>query len=463
MRRRLLLLLILTAIPAAPLRAEPRFTAQIPRASLAEVLDRLSGYYGRLMTAAPGAGEGRRATVDWRDATLGTVTREVAEAFQVTPVTAPDGSIRFRPGTAPRPGVTQTASGVVVTLVEVSRREVRAKSEGAGTTEASRFVRFRLRVRSEDGEPAILLSVQGVRAADGAGRELIPADEKAAAARTPAAESERFPDEVEVDAASSLPDAEVTRIERLEGEVALSRSVSNHRLEFPWQERAEAGGSAGAIQLKLLDARYVLSTFHGRAALTVPRGAVFRADWSAGSPDARPYLRDREGRLHPVRIASAGTVLEPDGSTTYEIDLAPASLPSEPVAVVWDLTVRSPEMQVVPFRFNQVPLPTLSDQPVAASNRTGGTLLLSLRGIAAGAEVAVGLSRQEGRAWGPVRWTTHRVDAGGRIRLDRLAPGSYRVIAQHSPGGSNRYRLRQKDAAPLVIQAGRTVRAELIR
>lgn len=459
------LLLLTLALPAVPLRAEPRLTEKMPEASLAEVLDRLSAFYGRRMSAAPGAGQGHRVTLQWRSATLGAVVRELAQKFQVTPVTGADGSIRFHPGEPPQRGITRTAAGLSVTLMEASRHERRAKTEGAGTTESAQSVRLRVTVRSEDGEPNRILAIRELRATDEGGRELRLVEDEVGD-RGPSSSTVDFPDEIPLSAEYALPDASARVIRQIEGEVVVSRSVQNHRIEIPWARRLGHQASAGTLQLTLSDARHEQGMFHGRATLAVPRDAAIQSDWANGRPDARPFLRDREGRLHPVRIASAWPILEPDGTTTLEFDLAPTAVSAEPLAVVWDVTVRSAESSVVPFRFTNVPLPRMEGAPATGTPLTarGGILILTLRGARPGAEVSIGLSRKVKKGWGAVRWSTLRLDTAARVRLDHVAPGSYRIVAQQARAvGSGKRSYRQRDPKPIEVTANGLVRGDLVR
>ena len=105
-----------------------------------------------------------------------------------------------------------------------------------------------------------------------------------------------------------------------------------------------------------------------------------------------------------------------------------------PVAIMWDLAIRTGPAIRIPFKIADIPLPPGPGEEMPAPSKDGvpaGELVspVMLKGLPAGdRELAIGLSRQEGAGWGPVRWRTASLGRDGTARLDGIAPGTYRVV-----------------------------------
>jgi hypothetical protein len=104
-----------------------------------------------------------------------------------------------------------------------------------------------------------------------------------------------------------------------------------------------------------------------------------------------------------------------------------------PVALVWDLTVHAGPPVRTPFKIADIPIPPgpAEETPAADKNAVGGELAspVVLSGLPPGErELVLGLSRQEGMGWGPVRWRTVSIGLDGVAHLDGVPPGTYRVL-----------------------------------
>jgi hypothetical protein len=320
--------------------------------TLAEVLRRLESFYGLSATLAPGF-EGRkdalvpaRATVDWREASLGQVVGEVERLFRLQAVRAADGSLRFAPVVAEPPALTADVDRVTVALREVRQTETRRKLVGAGTTEVERTLRLTLVIRAKDGEAEVIRGVRGVRVADERGNR---SETTGVAVPT---SSELFPvrpDERVVQVELPAPQVSASRWMQVEGQVLIAPSARTYRVEFPGPDHAADRGGAGPVRIAALpaDTTSAVAPFF---ALSWP--ATVRVDVATG---IRCFLRKADGSVAPVALSGLQSFLAPDGGSSARVTAVHTS--GAPGTVVWDVTTLDPQDRPVTFRFSRVLLP----------------------------------------------------------------------------------------------------------
>jgi hypothetical protein len=480
------LLLLVMGGAAAP--AAPRLTLRLERATFHETLQRLQVFYGWQISATDDAGrEGyqappnsRRAGFEWKEATVGTVFRDVARAYGETPRMTGADSVLFQPGPLPAVGLAVTREGVEITLRRVEQSERRTQAIGTGSPETTRTVALSMTLRPLEGDPEALFGLDRLRARDDTGTELQP--DSPDLQRGFPADPGSLPDEWPVTVRFRGGGARARRLEWVEGEVVLYRAARTYRVELPLPLTNPAQEwSAGAARLLSVSVEKSGNGLLGSYVAAWPRGVVLTA--STGKPPGflQPSARLRSGVLARLSTTFSGVSVDERGEQSARMELAPQALPEEPVALVWDLVVKADPERRIPFRLSQVPLPLapaesarnpgpgLRNAAPPARATKGSVLLqvLPLQGPRAG-ELAVGLARKRGGAWGPVRWTTLETDERGGAQLDGVEPGVYQIHLSFRPRDA---RGNLGPETPLVIPgsptitvaAGKTARAPAAR
>lgn len=435
-----LCLLVLLGSPVGRAHAAPRITQRLDNVTLHETLRHLHSVYGWDLTTPEGQGRdryedrpnARRASFDWLEAAPGTILRDVARSFGVTPRVAGRGAVVFMPEPLRSAGISVNRDGVVATLFQVKQVEERAQAAKVSTPDIWRSVSLGIGLRPVNGDSDSFFGIERLRAQDDQGNEM-----RAVLAEEPL----RRPQWVEGATADEWPlnvqfigiPARARRLVWVEGDAVFYRSSESRRLEMPLTaEPLPAAWSMGAVRFRSADLRRKANTLEGSFVVAYPRDVEVNSDAEPRWGYAMPLVRLRGGALVRLPTPAVEQVDDPEGGRALRLTLEPSLLPDEPVALLWDLVVRSQPERKVAFRFANIPLPIDQDRdPGIPPGRARGTGVLSLQlrpnSLPWNGELAVGLARKTVAGWGPVRWTTVEASDEGDATVAALAPGAYRV------------------------------------
>lgn len=449
---------ILTGLPAS---AAPRLTLRLENATLEETLGRLRQFYGVAITAPAGYQGMSRGSFRWQEAGIGTVLRDVGTQFRLRVRTLADGSFSLEAGASPPAALTATREGVAITLRTVHQREARTQTASSSLEQSALTLTLVLESRLLDGDPEPLYALTNFKARDDRGREFTAPEVR----RKPNAGTGFFPDEWRAEAVFTGYTPGARALESVTGEVVLYREAATHRLEIPvetWTDNRER--TAGPVRLRSLEVAGTCRRPQGRCFLAWPRGVEVPGTTEGESAGVALFARGRGGGLYRLPVSFGGLSVDETGEHSAQLTFrTPADLPEEPVALVWDLTTRSQPERRIPFRFGRLPLPLA---PEGADTSLASAVLLSLLAdLARPGELTVGVSRQQGKGWGPVRWLTVEADARGEARLEGLAPGVYRLRGTFRPRDSRGHLAGAVPLKPvtLTLPRGGGARASLAR
>lgn len=448
--------------PLTPIGAAPRLTLELRQSDLHGTLRRLGDFYGRKLTGPHGEGTdafredaaAARASFQWKDAPLGAVLREVAQAYRLTPRMEQSGDIRFLTGVAPPSGRTQRGQQLSVTLQRIDQEETRTQVAGVAKPQVERAVTLHLTLRTHGADAERIHAISHAQAQDGQGRrwELLEAP------RPPdlPATARDLPDERSTLLRMTGLPAGIRELAAVEGTVLLYRSLTTHRFEVPLTGQVlPPMQTQGSLRFRTMQLDAGAGQIGGSAALGWPDGTEVLLP-EAGAPVVPICrVRLRGGRLLPLE-ARVQRMAGVDGlAHGARLTLVPAVLPEEPVALVWDLTARSQPDLEVPFRFDAVPLPLAGpDSPIPARGTSSLLIRLGPSISQQEGELSVGLSQRGPSSWGPVRWRTLEVAPGSTPRIAGLAPGSYRVSLRWRRRGADG---RLQPPVPLTGSSPKTI------
>jgi hypothetical protein len=446
----------LALMAGRPVAAAPRLTLKLENVTFHETLLRLQAFYGWQITGADGAGTdpyqdppgARRAGFNWREASAGRVFRDVARAFQQMPGQTGEATYLFRPGPVSQTGLSIIRNGVEITLRRIEQNEWRSQMAGQSLVEVSRAVSLSLVFRPLDGDPEVLFGLDRLRAQDDLGNEILP-PLRGVVPRLPVREHGSFPDEWPVTLTFPGLAARARRLAWVEGEVVLHRSAETHRAEAPLPlPSSPREWTAGPVRLSAVQVEREGATLRGSYEVSWPKGVEVGSAAASQPGQVAPYARLQGGKLIRLPVAfaapSSGSTAG-NGDQSARMELRPRELPGEPVALVWDVEVKSAPEVRVPFRFTGVPLPLDAsgsaapgkDPALSPSLPSRGLLLFQFRpaGGTRTGSLEVGLARQlpKGRGWGTTRWVTLETDERGEGRLDKIEPGTYRLGLRFRP------------------------------
>jgi len=463
---------LLLVAPAS--HAAQRVTLSLENATLHQTLLKLRDLLGWDINADNGAGhdgfrdpdDAPRHTFQWSDASVGQVFRELATAFQMTPIQSGATSIWFRRGATPErltPSVVR--DGVSISLTGLDQRELRALEIGAEQPEVARQLYATLKVRALDGDPDVISGIAELRAVDDLGHALESRQGGSLTPRYPQAVG-GWPDEwqVKILLGEFHPDAK--RLQRIEGAVVLYRSLRHERVEVPLPLQAEQSElKALGVTIRVVEAQLPTAPNENdpprrrgqRSSAEIKLEVEWPQELEISTPvnpydnSVAPWIRLKSGRLWRTYGSNNSTEATPNGTLKSEQTFQANGITEEAVALVWDLETRQDPAKMVRFEFTDVPLPFALPVPPpmlpaaadAAEGRrqpffdaNGGTLVTQVRDgdlpLGPG-ELSLGLAERAGAGFGPVRWIAIEADAAGVARLEHVAPGVYRIHRQFRP------------------------------
>jgi hypothetical protein len=224
------------------------------------------------------------------------------------------------------------------------------------------------------------------------------------------------------------------RIRSVDGNLALYRKVTPLRFEFPLDrpEQTHTVVQHGVdFRLEKVTRAGDQYTVAARLAWAESRNVIGQGI----SRTPQPYLVDQKGKVYRDTRLRLSRVREPNGALVSEQVARFEEVESAPVKLVYEVLLREePEIRI-PFRLTDIPLP---GKARAGAEREGGpfyapdggTLVLVVTdrdGKPVEAEVSLGISRKEGEAWSGWRWIEAITGPDGRLRVDHLRPGTYRL------------------------------------
>lgn len=422
------------AVLAVPSAAAPRLTLKLQNVTLPEAVQRLRREYGwKFELAAPAGNITKRASFDWREATVGMVFRQLSASYGVTARQgARPGIYRFEPATLPS-GEMQIREGVAVTLRRLRQEEVRTQIIGAAGAAVERTLEVLIGIRPLDGDPEVIYGLDRLRGIDDLGNEVRPVM-PGFVRRLNDSLPGSAPDEwiLRIPMEGALPQS--TRLQTLEGEVVFYRSARSFHFETPLGEKQIAPLQAGPMRITAIAVEQNGALLRGGFAVTWPKEIEVSSSAAAMPGMIAPWGRLQDGTLVAVPVSYSAIYVDENGEQSARMVFDPVSLGGPISALVWDVTVKSEPDKRIAFRFERLPLPLAPGNPTAGASSTA-TLAVSLKraGSPALGEVSVGLSPKKGSGWGPVRWATTETDEQGVARLEGVTPGTWRALVRFRP------------------------------
>lgn len=422
------------AVFAVPSAAAPRLTLKLKNVTLPEAVQRLRREYGwKFELAAPAANITKRSSFDWREATVGTVFRQLSTAYGVTARQGERPGIYRLETATPPTGETQVREGVAVTLRRLRQEEVRTQVIGAAGAAVERTLEVLIGIRPLDGDPEVIYGLDRLRGLDDLGNEVRPVT-PGLLRRLNDSLPGSAPDEwlLRVPMEGALPQS--TRLQTLEGEVVFYRSARSFHFETPLGEKQVAPLQAGPMRITAIAVEQNGALLRGGFAVTWPKEVEVSSTAAAMPGMIAPWGRLADGTLVAVPVSYSAIYVDENGEQSARMVFDPVSLGGPISALVWDVTVKSEPDKRIAFRFERLPLPLAPGSPSAGASSTA-SLAVSLKraGSSAVGEVSIGLSPKKGAGWGPVRWTTTETNEQGVARLEGVTPGTWRVLVRFRP------------------------------
>lgn len=470
---------VLLAAACGPAAAGPRVTLRLENTTLHQVFRKLQNATGIQLRSQDGAGEpgyrdpttARRTTVDWKNATMGRVVRDLCGSFGLTASPMGDGGYWFRPGALPRRGEV-LVDGVAFSVGGISQQESISLTPGQPQPRVARSVSLRLVCRAEDGDGDIIGPLTRLAIVDDRGRSYEPR------LATPGNEyafglpDERFRNISIMPWTGEHPG----RFRRIEGELTVFERAEEQRFVIPVPAKdVPLEQQQGPLRLALRRARAAGRRLEAQFRLKWPAGVNVAL---SGGSAVRIFTRLEDGRME--RVYSGYNVTSGDGADR-EVDYAFTVEYDTPVtAVEVAVPLQSGPQRKVAFRLENVITPwgrppkfrmqplNLKPRPAPAARRSrtgglpesyfslqGGTLVLppyaqARQDGSLAAQVSLSRRRANG-TWDPPRWVQLDTQSDS-LRLENLTPGAYRVkvtLWERKPDGSLR-RLPAGDRAAEV-------------
>jgi hypothetical protein len=443
---------VLAILVGAPAFAGPRVTVRSENASLHQILRSLYDATGLQFRSQDGAGEegykepagARRIKVDWKEAPLGLVVREVCAAFDLTPLSLGDGGYWFRPGVLPK-RTEVTADGVAFSVSHISQSESLSFTPGQEKPATQRSLSLRVNCRAEGGDGDIIGPLTRLTLTDENGKA-----QEARLSTSSYEGSYGLPDERVRSIYLQWAGEHAKRLQRIEGEVALYERAEERRFVLPFPAKEPVPDQQqGPIRLKVAKLNVVDRRTEAR----------FRLEWPAdtdvplyGASSVRVLLRLEGGKTQRV-YGGIGSGTE-DGVKYAQFDYN-VQFDATPTAMEVLVPVRTGNGRKVAFRIENVVMPfgrppkvrleplNMKPRPPATGSRTRPSDVPEAYYDAAGGslrlppvphqtqdeslQIQVGLSRQNTNgSWTANRWVQLEASAEA-LRLEKLAPGKYRV------------------------------------
>jgi hypothetical protein len=496
-----LLTLALLLLRGGPVEAEnPRVSLKVAGATAVEAAAQLSQAAG-VPLQVYGNGPEERAGFDWTNVSFGRALRQLCEKFNLQP-TRQAGGYALQPAPAPGPPpkrvglVEKDGARLYVRGISVTdKRSVNFGGEAGGWDDSQMALQLFAEMGDRDAEA--VEGVRNVRARDDLGNLLTsdPSRESYSGAY-----GAQYPDEWSGSVALPPPNPRAKKLQTVEGDLMVYRSVKALRVEIPLPPREKSVRKEAGDWLIVVsqyeashqepdDDDAGLPNLGARVGATGPAMRVrtyyplkARVSWRGGV-GWHPNLVSASGRVYQP-ILSGGIGAGNGQLTLSDSRLVFPQLDSPPAKLVWNLIQKDDPARLFSFRMTDVPLPgppgaaNPAPAPRPASPAApggalnpdhpfyglgGGVLVNRVRiGERAAGEgtLQLGLALKRGAEWGPVRWMETEVDADGLARIENVKPGSYRLARVYRPshpplGWTPSAGRWQGGDAPITVLAGK--------
>ena len=413
------------SLAALPSQAQS-ITARFRQSTLNDVTERLTpllGYQFRLVVGRET--EELRRDFDWKDASLGRVLDEMGTAYgcefysiDATGFQVIGRSNRSEP---------ETRAG-----------EYRVRMASIAPASEDGQIRATLRCYAPDeaGAEAVVGLGPDFRAVDNFGRTLEAQDLEGV--RSSSATRGRLLEFAQT-VFLRLRDQRAVRLRSVQGSLLLYSRVTPVHFEFPLEAPGSEVRSVPAQSQAGVEARVSRWRRQGNVVYVEARLAWQPAVNLVGRGVSRapvPYLVDRQGNVFRDYSPIPTRVRTLEGLRVAEQSLRFEGLSEDPARLVYDLMSRSEPGRTVPFQFSALALPETETTDSRSDHRAlydekGGAVVFAVQeaaGKAVEGEVGISLAPRTADGWGGRRWMDVVTDSQGRVRLEHVRPGIYRVL-----------------------------------
>jgi len=361
----------------APELLPPALSAQLEDLRLPEAAARLSTLLGAPVRLAeedptadaPRLDRDRRARLTWTNVPTGDALREFCRAYGCRlGYSAPEG-YTVLPGPLPA-GPSLTVNGFRLEITHLGFADGRILGESAADLTVRRTLDLGFAVRAPGAEVERVCCLENVRVVDSHGRDVRnrALDPGAAPVLRPLTTGP-FPDERLQAVSLNWPYPAPQRLQTIEGELVLYRSVRPARVEIPLPRAGEAAAprDVGDVQLQVLQAQTTENGLRVAARFLCPDAVHLQL--AEHRPAVTALLED--GTRAALRVETSSWRHGP-GVRRIEQTLTGVGLRSRPVKVAWDLLLKSEPDRRTPFRFTDYPAafsPSASVSPAAETAR----------------------------------------------------------------------------------------------
>ncbi len=475
----------LFAAGSGPARADnPKIALKIQDAPLSEALKKLGEASGIPLDLSAGHLASERVTFDWSNATLGRALRDLCARFNLQPNRNGGRYMLYLTGGAPagKPvGVVQK-SGVQLSVRSVSVNENRhVNFAGPGASYSNSSLNLQVAAEIPNGDGDTVAGLDNVLARDDQGNVLQAPNQNGGYY---GGYSNQFPDEWVGGLHLGSPHSKARKLVSVEGDLMVYKHVKQHRAEIPLPLPGKSFRREVGPMLIVASRFQVIPKAEeegDEADLPGPRFAHQAQDFGPSvrirvfSPvGARFSSRAGGWGLPPIAVGESGksypgSTFRGGGSSSdgqWQVSDTTWIFPGmaeKPVKLVWEIVEKSEPVKLFSFRMSDIPLPEASlvvpraggpapaPRPAAPPEaehpfyqKGGGTLVGSVavadKPIPQGV-VQLGLAARTATGWGPVRWTEAMIGPDGKVRLEEIRPGTYRVLRKYRgdtpvrPGG----------------------------
>ncbi|MFN3648333.1 MAG: hypothetical protein ACK47B_02030 [Armatimonadota bacterium] len=486
---------LLSAAAAAP----SRVTLKLENVNAGQAAARLSEASGvpveigalRPIGAAPPQG-----SFDWEDVSFSRALRQLCDRFQLRPTRAGEG-YRLLPapiGVEPREPVGLFERGGVrlyVRSLNLYDSRWASFEPGAPPPQANRSLNLALTAELGEDEGDSIAGVQNLVVTDDQGHVATSKGE------TPwyfgSSNSGLYPDEWSGSVTLEGPHPEARKLVSIEGDLMRYRRRRTLQAELPLPLTGPVG-RAEARDLIVLVSRYLVipkPQDEGPEELPGPRvsggelpsGPSVRVRLFAPS-DRRyggakggqivPELVGKSGRRYPGSLLRGGSSYRGADVTVSDGTWIFPGCEEEPAKLTWEIAEMEEPVRLLRFRLADVPLPVperfvarnaapMPEGAAAQQNpyfQAGGGAVSSQVRIRTrsprSGTVSLGLSRQTPGGWSAVRWIDLPVDFDGKVLLEDLQPGVYRVRRKYTGVELPKPGAWQNVEVTVTVAAGKT-------